>query len=265
MTPIEQLAEIAGACGLAGNERREGSTGKVRVFEFDRPMPAAVRRAGLALGGIRSLYWQAGHDGPLKEGFTDEEGWEKVYFPAKLFSLRRLEFRYRQLKGCIAVRRSRLHEAQFMRRLERPASPPIQVDRSRIGLKSDEYARISAASNVVSRRITGLVEPRSLRNCWCYGDSSYWSLVLSLPTETDFDAFMRSDQLDCLAADLLSAISESVIPSEGFTLTIDIDTDERVKAAEGWFLRLRGAGQPGCSFAWQLENDRLLRSPGRNA
>jgi len=46
--------------------------------------------------------------------------------------------------------------------------------------------------------------------------------------------------------------------ADGFCLTIDIDSDERVKAAEGWFFRLRGDGPAGQSFSFNWRDGRAV-------
>lgn len=62
---------------------------------------------------------------------------------------------------------------------------------------------------------------------------------------------MHEDQRLALANRIVPIIARTVQLAEGFRLTIDIDSDERVNANEGWFFRLRGEGPEGQGFAFE--------------
>ncbi len=163
------------------------------------------------------------------------------------------QFRIRQFQAAQWRAESRLRSALY-----EPGTAAVALDRQLIGADSDEYARVSAAASVVSQRISADLAASGLQ-CWfCSGDSRNWGLVVGARDERQARELMSEDRRIALANRLLPIIARTVQLADGFCLTIDIDSDERVKAAEGWFFRLRGDGPAGQSFSFNWRDGRAV-------
>jgi len=258
VTPVEQLIRVSQELGLNPVEKRVGTTGARKIFEFSRPMPNAVRELGCRLEGLSYHYWQAGEEG-LKEGFGDLERLEDIEFPAALVSVRRLKFHLRRIMFDWNSWRSDRLEAKLARTWRKPGSPKVLLNADLIGPATDEYERIEAASSVVSEKITKVVAQRHLRLWWSYGDSDGWRVIIGIPTESQFAEFTTHD-LDSFATELSGLIGSVVEFTEKFQLYVELDTDERVEANEGWFFRIKSDPQPRREFVFDQSGKRLSQS-----
>ena len=183
---------------------------------------------------------------------------ESLKFLASLFQKAGLAARWRQFR--IRQRQAAEWRAELRLRstLGEPGAGAIALDRQHIGPESHEYTRVSAAASVVSQRISADLAASGLRCHFCYGDSHGWGLVVGARDERQARELMGEDHRIALANCLLPIIVRTVQLADDFSLTIDIDSDERVKAAEGWFFRLRGDGPTGQSFSFNWRDGRAI-------
>ncbi|GEM_PF-1869722 len=229
-----------------------------RVIAFSGAMPRSVRRTGENDATLEPTFWQAGYDGPLVEGFKDPLNRESIQFSVSLLSHRRLKFRLRQVWMRLRLAAARRREDHIKRELLRPGAVPVLLARGKIGLASDEYAKISAASSVVWRRVTSLLDKEGYRCCFCYGDSHEWGFIVAAQSEAMVRQILAGDELPELATRLIEIVAQTVIPAEDFRCTLALDSDERVQANEGWQFRLKGEGPHGQSFAFAWVDRRAM-------
>jgi len=259
MTPIEQLARLSEEKGLKPVERRVGTDGACKIFDFPKPMPRAVRELGRKLDGLDYHYWRAGDEG-LKEGFSDFERGEDIHFPAELFSLRRLRFYLRKYKFQWDSWRSDQHVAALERQFARPGAAKVTLDSDMIGPETDEWDRIEAANGVLSDELTKAVANHGLRLHWSYGDSKDWRVIVGMPSEDQLAQFISTDANAGLARELINLIGRTVELKNGFKFYMELDSDERVNADEGWFFRIKGDPQPGREFVFNSKGESLAHA-----
>lgn len=258
-TPIERLVSLAASEGLTARETRTGTTGAKRIFAFDRPMTRAVRRAGRRDPQLTPIFWALGTDNSLREGFEHRATWEQAHFPVPFWSMARLKFHLRQARFQRDIARSRRQEERIRTALDQPDAKPLLLDRNAVSPGSGEYQRISAATSVVWRRVSADLAPEGLKAAWCYGDSHTWGFIIAVPSEQSRRELMGAEHLSALARRLIDLLAQTVVLADDFTLRLEIDSDERVNAAEGWQFRLRGDGPPEAGSAWHLIEGRVAR------
>lgn len=251
-TPVEQLVALAALDGLVAREKRVGTSQRMRIFEFDRPMSKAVRRAGRCDQELTPIFWALGTDNSLREGFEHRAAWEQAHFPVPFWSLARLKFRLRQARFRRDTDKRRRQEQRIRTTLQRPDAKPLLLDQNAVGPGSGEYQRISAATSVVWHRISADLVPEGLKAAWCYGDSHTWGFIIAVPSERQRRELMDADRLAALAGRLIGVVGQTVVLADDFTLRLEIDSDERVRAAEGWQFRLRGDGRPEAVSVWRV-------------
>lgn len=258
-SPVEQLVALAARDGMVVREQRVGTAQRKRIFEFDRPMSRAVRRVGRSHPALEPMLWALGTDNSLREGFADRPGWEEVHFPVPFWSLARLRFRLRQARMRRDTVRRHRQEERLRAALERPGARPLWLDRNLVSPRSGEYERISAATSVIWRKVSTHLAAEGWNAAWCYGDSHTWGFIIAVPTERHWRDLVGGDGLEALASRLIDLAADTIILADDFTLRLEIDSDERVQAAEGWQFRLRGDGRPEAESVWRVRGGSVER------
>lgn len=259
VSPIERLVALAADEGLTARETRTGTTGAKRIFAFDRPMTRAVRRAGRCDPELATIFWALGTDDSLREGFEHRATWEQAHFPVPFWSLARLKFRLRQARVRRNTAAMHRRELQLQTVLSRTGAAPALLDRGKVGPDTHEYERMSAARAVVWQRAQQDLASDGLGVPWCYGDSHNWMFVISVSTEQEWRAALGGDRLAALAGRLVRTLMRTVLLADDFTLRLEIDSDERVNAAEGWQFRLRGDSRPEAVSIWRMHGGSVER------
>lgn len=260
MTPIEQLVRVAEDRGLKPVERRVGTEGACKIFAFSKPMPKSVRELGCNMNGLDYHYWMAGDEG-LKEGFGDFERGEDIHFPAALLSARRLKFYRRKYKLQWQSWQDDRLVTKLKRRWRKPDTPRVHLDSDIIGPDTDEYQKIEAASALVSEKITKAAVEHGCKLYWSYGDSRAWRVIIAITTEAELKKFALGAANVNFARWLIQLIGSVVDLDEDFKLYMEIDSDERVNAAEGWFFRIKSDPQPGRELMFELKGNSLSEPP----
>lgn len=130
-----------------------------------------------------------------------------------------------------------------------------------IGPGNDEYDRIEAASNVVGKKLSQAVEDRGYRLWWSWGDSRSWRVIIGIPTEKGLAGLLASAaQLNGFARELIDLIGSVVALETDFKLYVELDSDERVDANEGWFFRVKSEALPGRERHFIRNDKRLSRA-----
>ncbi len=256
MTPIEQLVRISERQGLKPVERRVGTHGARKIYEFSKPMPKYVRELGCTFDDLSYNYWAAGDEG-LKEGFGDIEQLQDIEFPADLLSMRRLRFYLRKLKFRWKFWRDDRLVSALKREWRKPDAHPVHLDSDLIGPKTGEYQRIEAASALVSEKLTSAIQQRGFKLYWSYGDSSAWRAIVAIPTESALARFVSTAQFPDFAREVVDLIASTVQLERDFKLYIELDSDERVNAAEGWFFRIKSDPKPDREFLFDSKGQRI--------
>lgn len=236
-------------------ESHVGTEGARRIFESAKPMPRSVRKLGCTLDGLDHHFWMAG-DAGLKEGFGGFARGEDIHFPAGLFSIRRLAFYLRQYGLRRRFRSVDQRAARLKRQWRKSAAPSVRLDSDLIGLGTPECARIVAATDLVSEKLTRVVRRRGCELHWSWGDSRSWRVILAILTEAELSMIVSGDALAGLGGEVTRTIKTVVDLDEAFELYLELDSDERVNASEGWFLRLKSDPQPGRGFTFDGSGQR---------
>jgi hypothetical protein len=115
-----------------------------------------------------------------------------------------------------------------------------KLDVDVIGLGNEEFDRIEAASAVVSEKLSRAVENRGYRLWWSSGDSNSWRVIIGIPTEDELAGLLSNKaDLDLFAHELMDLIGSVVALKTVFKLYLEVDSNERVDAHEGWFFRVK--------------------------
>ena len=132
---------------------------------------------------------------------------------------------------------------------------PIQLNSDLVGPETDEFDRIEDASGRVSDILEETFDSPHCKVHWSWGDSTAWRIILGVPTENDLKGLVSSGADAALATRLAKIIGQVVELNDGFQLFLELDSDERVKASEGWFFRLKSEPMPGREklFVWNGE------------
>lgn len=262
MTPIQRLVEVCEACGLTPLRSPNDDHGPERTFAFNRPMPKSVRKMGKALSDLEHNFWMAGENG-LTEGFSDFKRNDSVQFPAPMFSMERLGYYFRRFKLRMWKRRNDRLVSQLKRQMGAPNTPKVHLDSSRIGPTTSEYQKIEAANAIIFEKVSEAAEAQAFRLRWSYGNSSHWRVILSVGSEEELMGCIAEQRYAGFARKVVGLIEEVVQLAPSFKLYTELDSDERVTAAEGWFFRLKADPQPGREFVFELNIGELieLRSP----
>jgi hypothetical protein len=125
-----------------------------------------------------------------------------------------------------------------------------QLNSDIIGPENDEYDRIEAASNIIGEKIGKLASDHGYKLWWSWGDSNAWRVIVGIPTETEFAQLTSTGADTELARKIVSLIGSTVELNEGFKLYMELDTDERVNANEGWFFRIKSEPSREQVFVW---------------
>lgn len=121
-----------------------------------------------------------------------------------------------------------------------------QLNSDLIGPESDEYDRIEAASRIVSEKLEHATQERGFRLWWSWGDSNGWRVIIGISTEDELTALLASHlDLAAFAHELIELIGSVVELDTSFKLYLELDSDERVDANEGWFFRVKSEPWPG--------------------
>lgn len=254
MTPIEQLVRASEADGVQLVEHLVGTEGARKIFECARPMPKAVRELGFKLDGLHYSYWMAGNEG-LKEGFGDWNRAQDIHFPAALFSTRRVTFYLRRYKLRRQFARDRRLTSRLTREWQQPNAPKVHLNSDLISPETNEYLKISAANSLVSAKLTKASEARRLDLHWSYGDSRSWRVIAAIPTESELEECVSAKGYSGFANDVLESVESIVELDDGFRLYLELDSNERVNGAEGWFFRIKGDPRTGREFAFEKKEN----------
>lgn len=260
MTPIQRLVEVCEACGSTLLRSPKDDHGTESTFAFNQPMPKSVRKMGKSLSDLDYNFWMAGENG-LKEGFSDFQRNESVQFPAPLFSMERLGFYVRRLSLRMWKSRNDRLVSQLKRQMRAPNSPKVHLDSSRIGPTTSEYQKIEAANAIIFEKVSEAAEAQAFRLRWSYGNSSCWRVILSVGSEEELKGCVAERRYASFAGKLVGLLEELVQLDPAFKLHTEIDSDERVTAAEGWFFRLRADAQSGREFVFELDGGVLVEFP----
>ncbi len=120
-----------------------------------------------------------------------------------------------------------------------------------VGPDNDEWDRIEAANAVLIEVLETAVAEHGYRLWWSSGDSFSWRLIIGIPSEEDLRNFINSGAKDA-AVSWVGLIANVVRLDPAFKLYIEVDSDERVNAEEGWFFRVKSDPQPDREliFVW---------------
>jgi hypothetical protein len=136
-----------------------------------------------------------------------------------------------------------------------------QLNSKFIASGSGEYDRIEAASNVVSEKLTQATEDRGYRLWWSWGDSRSWRVIIGIPTEEGVaDLLGNRSRLNGFAHELIDMIGSVVALEADFKLYLELDSDERVDANEGWFFRIKSEPRPSRERQFIRNDKRFSRA-----
>ena len=116
---------------------------------------------------------------------------------------------------------------------------PPRLDISLVGPENDEYERIEAASRALFPVISKIASEVGGQLHWSYGDSNAWRVIVGLKTEMAVQSFLEGSVSRNFVTNLVSALERSIALDPDFRLFVEIDSDERVNAEEGWFMRIK--------------------------
>ena len=129
----------------------------------------------------------------------------------------------------------------------------VQLNLDIVGPDNDEFDRAEEAASLVNDILEETFESPQRRVHWSWGDSNSWRIILGVPTEADVAGLASSEADAALASRLVQIIGTVVELNEGFRLFLELDSDERVKAHEGWFFRLKSKPSREHIFVWSGE------------
>jgi hypothetical protein len=254
VTPIEQLVHISKETGITPTEHRVGTDGAPEVFEFSKPMPESVRNLGCEQG-LYYNYWRAAEG--IKEGFADSDRLQDIEFTAPLFSEPWFNF-YRRL---FKLRWNRWQDRRTVSKLKRewrkPGTATAHLDSELIGPRTGEYQRIEAASELVSEKVSEVAQVRGFKLYWSYGDSNGWRVIVAIPTESELTQSISNGAYADFALELIEIVRSVVALDDGFKFYMELDSEERVNAAEGWCFRVHGNAEPGREFVFDVRGNRV--------
>ncbi len=118
------------------------------------------------------------------------------------------------------------------------------LDLKSVAPDNDQYQLIERASRDTWQDMQALGSKLGLALHWSYGDSARWTLLYSAPNEGQIDTLLGSPNLPSIASDIHRALSRKIALKDDFRLILDLDSDERVRGAEGWQARMRGPTGP---------------------
>jgi hypothetical protein len=129
----------------------------------------------------------------------------------------------------------------------------VQLNLDIVGPDNDEFDRAEEAASRVNDMLEETFEAPERRVHWSWGDSNSWRVILGVPTEADLTGLVSSEADAALATRLVQIIGTVVELNEDFRLFLELDSNERVNANEGWFLRLKSDPGREQIFVWNRE------------
>ena len=126
----------------------------------------------------------------------------------------------------------------------------FQLNLDIVGPENDEFDRAEEAAGLVSDLLEESFEAPHRRIHWSWGDSNSWRIILGVPTEQDLTGIVSSEADAALANRLVQIIGSVIALNEGFSLFLELDSDERVNANEGWFFRIKSEPSREQVFVW---------------
>jgi hypothetical protein len=133
----------------------------------------------------------------------------------------------------------------------------LLLDSDLIGPENDIYERIEIASGEISKPASRIVGRFNGKLHWSWGDSKGWRLIIGFATEAELARLISSPAANKLAAEIIEVLGDALVLDPKFKLYIELDSDERVNANEGWFFRMKSDPQPGRELTFNNSGERL--------